>query len=165
MTAAVLPFPTPRTVFPVSVRVATPTDAGWILAELAAFADFYGTKRSRFPNSLSHANTQLLSIINDHLCLVAEDVTGYKLGVIAGLCHADYFNPDIRCVTEVFWWVAEDSRGGRAGLELLAAFTERAESVADEIRFSLIEGRSPVNERCLTKRGFHLHERCYLRES
>lgn len=73
------------------------------------------------------------------------------------------YNPAIRVLTETFWWVTPNARGSRAGLMLLDAFTAYGERNADWIVFTL-EHHSPVNERTLTKRGFHLHERSYLRE-
>lgn len=85
------------------------------------------------------------------------------LGLIGGQLAPHPFNPELLVLTELFWWVDPEHRGGRAGAMLLDAFTAYGEEHAHWILFTL-EHESPVNDRCLTKRGFALKERCYLRE-
>jgi hypothetical protein len=94
-------------------------------------------------------------------CFIAE--RDGPVGFVSGMLAAHPYNPALTVLTEMFWWVAPEARGSRAGLLLLDAFLAYGERNADWIIFTL-EHHSPVNERTLTKRGFHLHERSYLYE-
>jgi hypothetical protein len=146
----------------IRVRGASPEDADWLLGQLKAFARFYGTKKSLFGNE-AHARTSLLHKIHNHLVLIAEHDTLGPIGFISGYVLPHPFNPEIRLLSETFWWVDEDHRGGRAGLMLLNAFTEWGKANCDWITFAL-EHHSPVTEKALTRRGFSLQERSYLME-
>lgn len=141
------------------VRRAKTADVPWLMTQLQKFSDFFGTKKSLFSH---HAHRQLHQLLETHPFFVAA-VNGRPVGFIAGALHPHPYNPDIRVLTEMLWWVAETERGSRAGLMLLEEFLRYGEKHADWIVFTL-ETNSPVNERCLTKRGFRLHEKSYLRE-
>jgi hypothetical protein len=66
-------------------------------------------------------------------------------------------------LSELFWWVSPEHRGGLAGARLLAHFIDYGEKNADWIQMTL-EAGSPVNEHTLTRLGFQLYERSYLKE-
>lgn len=145
----------------VSVRNAVESDLPWILNELKSFAIFFNSKISLFPSE-EFAYAGMKSHITDHVLLVAENEEGL-IGFISGMYHKHIFNPAIECLTETFWWVPEKHRGGRAGLVLLNEFTRIGKMNAKWIVFTL-EHHSPVNERCLFKRGFVPKEHTYLLE-
>lgn len=145
----------------VVVRRATANDIDWILKELKEFSAFYNTKKPLFPEVL-HAKSVMLSMIDNHVVFVAERGTEL-LGFIGGIVTPHFFNPEIKTLAEMFWWVAKEHRGSRAGLLLLNHFISWGEVTADWITVSL-ETQSPVREQCLTKRGFRCTDRAYLRE-
>lgn len=146
-----------------SIRPAnTGDDLPWLLAQLRAFADFYGTHRSLFPADETHATHVLELLITEHVFLIA-DKGGWRVGFIAGTLMPHFFNPALRELREVFWWVDPAHRGSRAGLVLLDAFTAHGRAHADVVWMSL-EHHSPVNDGSLTKRGFVPRESSYLLE-
>jgi GNAT superfamily N-acetyltransferase len=145
----------------IHVRRAEQDDAGWILSQLRAFAAFYGSKRSLFGPD-EHVQQVLSNLIDSHLVLIAEQ--DGPIGVIGGVFQGHPFNPEIKCCTELFFWVSQDSRGSRAGSALLKAFDAMASASADWITLSLIEGRSPISDRSYTRMGYRPSERSYLKE-
>lgn len=146
----------------ITVRRATPEDLDWLVTELQNFAMFFGSKHSLI-GDIQFWRDGLLNMIVSHVVFIAENEADGRVGLIAGYIVGHPFNPKIRLLSESFWWVAERYRMSRAGLMLLNAFVEFGENHADWITMAL-ETKSPVNEKCLTKRGFHLHERSFLKE-
>ena len=144
------------------IRRANENDLDWLLSELKAFADFFGTGKILFPSKLTDAEALLKTWIAGQLMFMAER-DGERLGFIAGMIHQHVFNPEIRCLTEMFWWVPEKHRGTRAGLMLINEFAKWGKDNVDWVLFTL-EDNSPVNEKSLTKRGFKLKEKQYLLE-
>ena len=99
------------------VRRATESDVDWLLSQLKDFSCFYGTKRHLFPEDDTNARNLLLGLIQGHVVLIAE-VNGKPAGTIGGTLSGHPFNPAIRTLGEIFWWVSEEYRRTRAGLEL-----------------------------------------------
>lgn len=144
-----------------TVRQATTDDVPWLLGQLAQFDRFIGAKHSLFP-SPDYAERMLTELLASQPFLVAVGEDG-PVGFIAGALAPHPYNPAIRVLTELFWWVAEPYRRSRAGLLLLNAFVRIGEEQADWIFLSL-EHASPVNETTLTRRGFRPFETTYLLE-
>ena len=145
------------------VRRAELDDIDWLLGQLQDFARFFGTKRTLYPDE-NYARVGVTTMVQQHLTFVAEDVErGILLGFIAGYVLPHPFNPALKLLSEAFWWVDEQFRGSSAGARLLDAFVQWGRENVDIITFGL-EHHSPVDDRCLIKRGFHLHERNYLLE-
>lgn len=145
----------------VSVRHAKANDLPFIIEELKSFSVFFNSKIPLFQDE-RHAVNVMLTHINEHLLLVAEDARGL-LGFIGGMYHPHTFNPNIHVLTETFWWCAEKFRQSRAGLVLLNEFTRIGKTKADWIVFTL-EQDSRVNEKHLHKRGYLNKERTYILE-
>jgi hypothetical protein len=78
-------------------------------------------------------------------------------GAIGGLLHDNLFNPKIKVLTEIFWYVLPEYRKSRAGILLLNAFDKRASEIADEATLSTLPS-SVVNNKSLSKRGFNMSE-------
>lgn len=150
----------------ITVRPAESSDIPWLIEQLRQFAQFFGTKKSLFGNT-SHAEATLQRLIESQPFFVADrgdaGENTERLGFIAGSLFPHPWNPDIRMLTETFWWVAPAARGTKAGLFLLDRFLDVGHEHADWIHFTL-EAQSPVNPRTLERRGFALHERAYLLE-
>jgi hypothetical protein len=73
------------------------------------------------------------------------------------------FNPDIKTLAEIFWYVSPEHRQTRAGALLLLAFNKKAEEVADEATLSLLSS-SEIKIESLEKRGFLLSEFAFRKE-
>lgn len=145
----------------VTVRAAKHDDVEWIVEELKAFSAFFGSKIRLFPDE-EHARNGIKAHIDNHLILVAEKA-GEFVGFISGIYGRHMYNPSISTLTETFWWVTPKHRNSRAGLVLLNEFVRIGKEKSNWILFTL-EHKSPVNDRCLTARGFNLIERNYLME-
>lgn len=145
-----------------TVRRAIEADTPWLLVQLRAFAQFFGTHRSLFPARDDHAVLLLGTLIDEHPFFIAEEA-GHRMGFICGTLAGHPFNPEIRTLNEVFWWVDPHHRRGRAGLALLERFIEYGRKHADWVVMTL-EAKSPVHPETLQKRGFHVHETTYLLE-
>lgn len=165
----------------ITVRPATENDVTWIIHQLRDFSQFYGTNKQLF-TSAEQIRAPFTNLIEKHIVLIAEDVQDVgadvlsaqaetvspgralmRLGFMAGTLAPHPFNPDIRVLTEIFWWTSNDKRNSRAGAKLLNTFIEIGKKTADWVALG-ISGPSRVNEKHLLKRGFHLQERIYLME-
>jgi len=145
----------------VEIKRATADDVEWLLGQLLEFSKFYGTKLSLF-GSEDVARAGVINLVDNHVCFLAwrgDD----RLGLIAGYEVDHPYNPEIRLLTESFWWVDPKHRMSRAGLMLLDKFTEYGEDNCDWVTFAL-EHHSPVKDDCLLRRGYRLNERSYLKE-
>jgi hypothetical protein len=146
----------------IEIRAAVPADIEWLVAELKSFSSVYRTKLPLFDDDEKHGREVLSNMIQNHLFLVAEhDSIG--VGFIGGLVSPHFFNPKIRTLFELFWWVGEKYRGSRAGSMLLNSFVEWGKKNVDWITCSL-EQHSQVKDESLLKRGFKCHERSFLLE-
>jgi hypothetical protein len=145
----------------ITVRKAEQEDTPWLLDQLQQFDKFFGSRRSLFPD-LEYAQATLAGLIAEHPFFVAVDARG-PVGFIAGVLMPHFLNPSIKLLSELFWWVAEEARGSRAGALLLAAFTQHGRQYADQIVMTL-EVDSPIDPASLINRGFRLKEVNYLLE-
>lgn len=146
----------------IRTRQAIKEDSLWIMEQLYYFAEFYDTKKKLFGQK-SYALKYIESVIENHFVLVAEN-DDERTGFIAGLVMSHPFNPEIKMLQELWWWVAERFRGGRSGLKLFKDFSEFGQKYCDWTVFTLEED-SPVKDKILVKNGFKQKEVSYLRES
>jgi hypothetical protein len=146
----------------IAIRDARLGDIGWLTGQFRCFAEFFATKHNLMPDE-QYVEERLPALIRRGPFFVAEVDEFYPIGFVSGVIAPHAYNPDLRLLHEQFWWVDVAWRGSRAGLLLLNAFNDYGDAHADWVLFGL-EEKSPVNPRTLEKRGFHLHERSYLRE-
>lgn len=146
----------------ITIRNAELTDIDWLIPELREFSKFFGSKIPLFDDE-QYARDGLKNLITSHLFFVAS--SGDKpVGFISGLVTNHIWNPKIKVLTEVFWWVIPAYRtASKAGLMLLKAFTDWGTGHVNWINFTL-EHNSPVSDRSLLKRGFKPTETNYLLE-
>ena len=145
----------------VTVRKAGYSDVPWLLEQAQAFEKAAGYKHRLFPGA-EKASLVFAGLITNHIVLIAT--TGAeRLGFIAGAKSNHHFNPELRLLVELLWWVPEKYRGSRAGLMLMREFERIGRAEADQVVFSL-EADSPVRLEHMTRRGFRLVERSFLLE-
>lgn len=82
---------------------------------------------------------------------------GAPVGALGGLLVPNLYNPSIRTLIELFWYVLPEYRDTRAGAMLFTAFDNKGEECATEATLSILP-HSAVNISTLNKRGFHLEE-------
>lgn len=146
----------------IKVRQANDNDLSWLLDQLFEFSKFYGTKKNLF-GSEQYAIDYVTKIVKEHFVLVSEN-ENEKTGFIAGLILQHPFNPEIKLLQELWWWVKPEYRQGRSGYKLFKDFSDFGKKFCDWTVFAL-EENSPVNDKILLKNGFRHKETTYLRES
>ena len=146
-----------------SVRRANQSDIPWLLKQLKEFSVFYGTKRMLFSASEDQNRRVVSAMIQTDVFLVCVDVYE-RVGFVSGFLVPHAFNPELRLLSETFWWVSEGSRGSRAARLLLDEFIREGRKKADFIDFSIVVGKTKVNDRTFFKRGFRLNEKHFLLE-
>lgn len=146
-----------------AVRPANSSDIDWLLGQLASFSDMFGTRLSLFGGSDEYKRSTLQVIIDKHVLLIAETMEDQPVGLICGSLSPHIFNPGIKVLQELFWWVAPAYRSGRAGLLLLKEFNRIGRECADWIIMSLLAG-SPVKAETLTRYGFVFREQSFIME-
>lgn len=145
------------------IRPADRDDIPWLLEQLRAFSTFYGTTIPLFPDDPASAASILeaqLSGVNPFFVAV---VRGDRAGFISGALITHPYNPKLRLLQELFWWVDPAFRGTSVGARLLAAFEAYGRAHADWILMT-VEAKSPIDPRSLERRGYRLHESTYLME-
>lgn len=156
------------------VRLANISDIEWLKSELKKFDEFSGSKLPLSGGSDEHKNNLLTNLITNHVLLVCDKLTestglgdpaGMPVGLICGMFHRHAFNPEIKVLTEYFWWVQPEYRNTRAGLLLFNEFDRIGkESGCDWVTFSLLPN-SPVKKEFLEKKGYNLSEYAFLKEN
>lgn len=145
------------------IRPANLLDVPWLLDQLRQFDHFFNAKKSLFPKDTEVATRILEGLITTQPFFVAADTVG-RMGFIAGAVAPHPYNPDLLMLSELFWWVAPEFRGGSAGARLLKHFIVYGiESDVDWIVMT-IENGTPIDPASLERAGFRLHERSYLME-
>lgn len=145
------------------IRPADLGDLAWLLKQLRAFDEFFGSKRSLFPEDSDAAVDLLEQLVANQPFFVAEDFSG-RTGFIAGVLGSHHFNAEIRTLTELFWWVDPRYRGSSAGARLLEHFIAFGRLHADWIIMTL-EHNSPVAPKSLEKKGFKHYSSDFLLET
>ena len=145
-----------------TVRHATLNDLDWIVGEFPTFSKHYGTKKPLFQDE-DYARRTTADLIENHLVLLAECSERGPMGFIFGLCAPHFYNPNIKTLTELFWWVPASYRKTRAGVMLLNEFTSWGKKNCDWITFGIMDS-TEVKESALIKRGYIPYERGYLME-
>ena len=144
-----------------TIRSAHPRDFEWVISQLKDFSEFVGTKKKLFGDE-QYIRLGLLNISEKHVFFVAEK-NFEPVGFIFGFFVPHFFNPEIKTLTELAWWVIPSERGTEAGLLLMRAFIEFGKKNADWIAFGLNE-KTPVNPDRLLSMGFKNFERSFLLE-
>lgn len=143
------------------IRPAFLGDVEWLFEQCEAFAKFYGSKISLAGNP-EYGKFFLTNLVENHFVRIAmnDDV---RAGFIAGMITPHHFNPNIKQMAELLWWVREEHRGGGAGAKLFKNFVEYGKANCDWITFTL-EENTPIGDAVLIKHGFRLTEKAYLME-
>ena len=145
----------------IKLRPANNSDIEWLFLQCEDFAEFYKTKISLAGNK-EYGLTFLAEVVEKHFVRIALR-DGERVGFIAKLIAPHHFNPDIRQLSELLWWVQPEHRNTRVGMLLFKDFMKFGETECDQMSF-VLEHHSPVKDQFLLKYGFRLQERAYLKE-
>lgn len=103
-------------------------------------------------------------LINDKVnsVVITYQKEGRPVGIIAGTsCKALFSNEKVS--TEIIWWVEEEYRNTKAGLELLNALEYWAFNVINASMLSMVCLENNSLERLYTKRGYSKTESCFIK--
>lgn len=145
----------------IRVRQAQLKDIDWIVGQAKEFSVFYGSKLMIVDEA--YAKSGLSALLDQHIILVAESQIGL-LGFIVGILGPHPFNPKIKTLSEMLWWVTEPYRHSRAGYLLLKEYIRIGKEKGAQWLTMCSLAASPLNESSLIRRGFRLMERSYLME-
>lgn len=145
----------------IKIRPANNSDIEWLFLQCEDFAAFYNSKISLAGNP-EYGKLFLKDLVEKHFVRISLK-DDHRVGFIAGMIGPHHFNPDIRQLTELLWWVQPEARNSGAGAALFKDFVKFGETECDWVTFTL-EHNSPVNDNFLLKRGFKITEKAYLKE-
>lgn len=148
-------------VMPTVVRKATPLDLDWLVSELKEFSQSYPTRYRLFGDE-DYVRRLCLTVIVEHVFFIAEK-DGKKTGFIAGWLAPHPFNPQVRCLDELAWWVKPEFRKTNAASLLIDAYTDFGKENADWVTFGL-HCDTPIKPSSIIRKGYNFHERAFLLE-
>ena len=146
----------------ISIREAVLSDIDWILPELKAFAEFYASEHNLFSDDDGFNRLILKQLIDGHYFMVScnDDI---PTGFIAGLISQHIFNPKIKTLTELFFWVKPEARGNKSGSVLLNDFVKFGDKY--DWTIMTLEHNSPIKSESILKRGFKYKEQSFIKEN
>jgi hypothetical protein len=147
------------------IRKGTLDDLGWIEPELEKFANTETNKDFvDFPDS-EYIRNAFAEFERNHVFLVCER-SGEPSGFIVGIFNRPIGSPSTTILASLFWWVKEEHRGGRAGLELLRGLMSEGDnnSEVDYIALNL-ECDTPISDNTLERLNFRPYERSFIRRA
>jgi len=145
------------------VRRATPLDIDFIKTELSIADEYYGTKYSLFGDDDAYRSDGLRQLIDHQLVLISETDDYIKTGFILGTVTKHFFNPKIKKLTMLLWWVKKEFRKTRAGSTLLNTFVKFGKDNCDWIWLD-VNVDAKIKDGSLEKMGFKHKEKTYLME-
>jgi hypothetical protein len=144
-----------------TARVAVEGDKQWIEEVAAVNMLCEELLRPELVNS-SRIRELVAKGINEKTCFIAE-YDGEPVGVLGAFLMDNLFNPDIKVLAEIFWYVLPPYRSTRAGILLFKLFDATAKEIANEATLSILIASSEINIDSLEKRGFKLNEFAFSR--
>lgn len=141
------------------IRQATALDIPWLIQQLHAMDDLFGSSRGLFP-SLDYAETFIGQLIDSQPFLVADMDSG-PVGFLSMHIGPHVLNPERTVCNALFWWVQPQHRGSRASYQLLRAFIAIGKQRAHMITMT-VQPYTPVDPSSLTGLGFEPADITYL---
>lgn len=150
----------------IHIRAPDRHDVPWLAEQMRAFDNFFNGQHSLLPSEPGGLEARLLGFIDNpdtYPWWIAERRSRGPVGFIGGIMHPHFFNPSLRVLTEMFWWVEPNERNTRAGYRLLQIFTLFGRANADMTVMTL-EAESPVHFRTLEHFGYRVKETNFMLE-
>ena len=144
------------------IRDCEKKDIPALVAMSKTFWQHTAYKSEEFKNESVEA--MLHATIKDELCLV-YDVNGKAEGFICGVKGPLMANFDVCIGTELAWWVNEDHRNSRGGIDLLKAIEKRAKELGIKYwNMCYMQSSMPASiKRIYESMGYKESESLYMR--
>ena len=141
------------------IRKQTVDEAQTIIEESIRFAKTFPTKHSYVPSRY----TAQIALEQLDVVLVA-DVDGKIGGMIGGHVGQHQFNPAVRVLDELFWWVLPEHRNFGVGDALLNAFVEEGKKRKVHTIKICTMCHSQVPDSYVERNGFRFLEKTFIME-
>lgn len=82
-------------------------------------------------------------LLGGGLALIAEDVV--PVGMIIGVIDQNIWEPNMKILRELVYWVDPEHRGSSAGYKLLIEYTKQSQQLVDEEKIKLFTMTKMVN--------------------
>ena len=82
-------------------------------------------------------------LLGGGIALIAEDTQ--PIGMIVGIIDRNIWDPNIKILRELVYWVEPESRGSSAGYKLLLQYNKEAEKLVSENKIDLYTMTKMVN--------------------
>ena len=126
------------------IREANKFDLPYIIKMLKHFRDHAPVDKIKECNNETYINTLYHSIIQGRgVAIVAE--SDQPMGMIIGFIDQNIWDPDIRVLKELVYWVEPEYRNTTAGYRLIKAYNQAAESLREQGRIHLYTMTKMVN--------------------
>ena len=141
------------------IRNATMNDVPWIVEQAKIFDEYYNGVVPFF--SETYARENAVALINGRGIVLISEQNGHRTGFISGIISPHIYNPTIRVLVEMLWWVIPMYRKTRAGAKLLRAFTAWGKDNADMLTIS-IPTKTYIREESMKKNGWGMVEKTFV---
>jgi len=98
------------------------------------------------------------------IVLVACNNEEKVVGIIAGIINSNIWEPEIKALRELIFWVDESSRGSSAGARLIKAYGEVAQQLIEKERIKIYTMTKMINSPDLnfTRYGYRKSEEVWV---
>lgn len=144
----------------VTIRRAQATDIPWLASQLALLDNFYSSRCPLMDPVL--VTSQIKITMEQHFFIVSMK-NKKPTGFMAGYVNPHPFNPAIRCLSEIVWWVMPEHRHGPSAALLLREFIRWGRKNVNWIVMSL-PYKTRINPKTFYRMGFQSRERTFLME-
>lgn len=127
-----------------NVRLANKFDLPYILDMLRNFREQTPIEEMRNCNNEEYINKVFHHIIlGGGVALVAEEEQ--PMGMIMGIKDQSIWDPDIKILRELVYWVEPEARGSSAGYRLIKEYNKRAEEMRKDNQIKMYTMTKMVN--------------------
>lgn len=146
------------------IRAAVPSDA----ARIAELGERFFNEAGWPQVATWHEDSvrDFLGVLSAHGVLLVAEVGGVVVGMAGACIFPAYFNRDLKMAQELFWYVEEAHRKGKAiGAELLRAMEDaaKAKGAVVVIMSSVAKLRSEALDRLYGRDGYRPSEITYIK--
>lgn len=143
----------------IRIRVAVPQDLDWIHSAIREMATEQEYFRPLYDEVESRKCVE--GLILEGISIVAEDEKKGPLGFILGTITPHLYNPKLKLLSHLQWWVHPAHRKGIVTHMLFTTFVDIGYKHADVVTLSLRDD-VPIKEESLKRYGFMRHDKCYF---
>ena len=144
------------------IRKATIDDIPVLVKMAEKFCKEIGNDHLTSRFSQKHAATLLNTLVTSGICYVAEK-DGEVVGVTGGMVSPNIWNPSIKQVDEVIFYLRKKARGSTLGYKMIKAYAEDASEY--ELSTLKLMHTSPALDKAYNRLGYYEIERSFMKST